>query len=57
MNWQKDGSPEDGQVTEKMEYVLRSGPGQVIGCGCHVCPQCSGNSPLSHDRVLFFVFL
>lgn len=37
--------PEDGQVTVKTEYVLPSGPGQVVGCGCHVGPQCSGNSP------------
>lgn len=33
----------------KVEYVLPSGSGQVVGCGYHVCPQCShhysGNSP------------
>lgn len=37
--------PQDGQVTVKMEYVLLSVAGQVVGCGCHECPQCGGNSP------------
>jgi hypothetical protein len=35
----------DGQVTVKMGYVLLSVLGQVLGCGCHARPQCSGNSP------------
>lgn len=33
----------------KVEDMLLSGPGQAVGCRCHVCPQCShscsGNSP------------
>lgn len=44
----------------KVEYVLLSGSGQVVGCGCHVCPQCShhcsGNSPSLATMEYCFLF-